>query len=82
MPAYYFNFGLAAGTYSITAVYSGDSNYTASTSAGYSLQITALSQSFAAATENPATGTASNVAVTYPGATTQLVVFITPVEHP
>ena len=77
-PAYYENFGLAAGTYSITAVYSGDPDFSTSTSVGYSLQITALPQSFTAILVNPATGTPSNLAVTYPGATTQLDLFITP----
>jgi Bacterial Ig-like domain (group 3) len=77
-PAYYQNFNLAAGTYSITAVYSGDTNYSTSTSAGYSLQVTALPQSFTSILVNPATGAANNLAVTYPGATTQLDLFITP----
>jgi len=77
-PAYYQNFGLAAGTYSITAVYSGDPDFSTSTSAGYSLQITALPQSFTSILINPATGAANNLAVTYPGATTQLDLFVTP----
>ncbi|SNT37847.1 NHL repeat-containing protein [Granulicella rosea] len=77
-PAYYQNFGLAAGTYNITAVYSGDANYSTSTSTAYSLNITALPQSFTSILVNPATALPSNIAVTYPGATTQLDMFVTP----
>ena len=77
-PSYYQNFGLAAGTYSITAVYSGDANYSTSTSPAYSLVITALPQSFTSILINPSTGTASNLAVTFPGATTQLYLFVAP----
>ena len=81
VPAYYYNWGLAAGTYQITVVYSGDANYSASTSAAYSLQISAVPQSFAAQLINPAEPTIvalSNIAATYPGASTALDVAITP----
>lgn len=39
IPPHYLNFGLVAGTYTITAVYSGDANYAPSTSAGATLTI-------------------------------------------
>lgn len=38
-PTHYQNFGLAAGTYAVTAVYSGDANYAPSTSAVATLTI-------------------------------------------
>jgi sugar lactone lactonase YvrE len=43
------SFGLNAGTYNLTAVYSGDSNYATSTSAGTTLTITADPPAFAIA---------------------------------
>jgi sugar lactone lactonase YvrE len=78
VPAYYYNFGLGAGTYQIKVVYSGDSNYSASTSPNYQLQITAVPQSFAAVMFNPATDSAGSVATTYPGASTALELIVTP----
>jgi len=78
IPAYYYNYGLAAGTYQITVVYSGDPNYAISTSPTYSLTIAPVPQSFVATLIDPSTGNTSNIATTYPGATTALDLFITP----
>ncbi len=77
-PAYNNNFGLAAGSYTITVVYSGDANYSPSTSTGYTLVIQPLPQSLTATLLNPSSGGVTSVASTQQGATTELDLFITP----
>ena len=58
-PQYYANYGLNAGTYAITAVYtSANANYAASTSTPYSLTISADTASFAVALSATTIGTA------------------------
>ncbi len=58
-PQYYNNYGLNAGTYAITAVYtSANTNYATSTSAPYSLVISADSAGFAIALSSTTVGTA------------------------
>ncbi len=52
------SFGLVAGTYALTAVYSGDTNYSTSTSAAFSLVIAPDPTSFTIALLPAATGTA------------------------
>jgi hypothetical protein len=75
------SFGLNAGTYSLTAVYSGDSNYATSTSAGVPLVITADPQGFAIAkcmTYDTITGCTPPVVGTAQGSTAQSLIYIIP----
>jgi sugar lactone lactonase YvrE len=75
------SFGLNAGTYNLTAVYSGDSNYAISTSAGVPLVITADPQAFAIAkclTTNVNTGCTPAAVGTAQGSTAQSLIYIIP----
>jgi sugar lactone lactonase YvrE len=75
------SFGLTAGTYKLTAVYSGDNNYATSTSAGVPLVITADPQGFAVAqcmTYNVTTGCAPAPVGTAQGSTAQALIYIIP----
>jgi streptogramin lyase len=75
------SFGLSAGAYNLTAVYSGDSNYATSTSAGVPLTITADPQSFAIAkciTYNTGTGCSVPAVGTAQGSTAQSLIYIIP----
>ncbi|MDR3745126.1 MAG: Ig-like domain repeat protein [Acidobacteriaceae bacterium] len=75
------SFGLTAGAYNLTAVYSGDSNYATSTSAGVSLTITADPQGFAVAqciTYNTTSGCAPSVVGTAQGSTATATVYVIP----
>jgi hypothetical protein len=63
-PAHYANFGLNVGTYGITAVYSGDSNYAPSTTAAATLTITANSASFTVSLAPSTAGTAQGSTAT------------------
>jgi hypothetical protein len=55
--AHYLNYGLNAGTYAITAVYSGDTNYAPSTSSAATLTITADPATFTVSLLPTSTGT-------------------------
>ncbi len=57
-PSHYQNYGLNAGTYNITAVYSGDTNYAPSTSAAAPLNITADAATFTVSLNTNSVGTA------------------------
>ena len=75
------SFGLIAGAYNLTAVYSGDSNYATSTSAGVPLTITADPQGFAIAkcmTYNVVNGCAPAAVGTAQGSTAQSQIYIIP----
>jgi sugar lactone lactonase YvrE len=75
------SFGLTAGAYNLTAVYSGDSNYAISTSAGVPLTITADPQSFAVAqciTYNTTSGCAPSIVGTAQGSTATATVYVVP----
>ena len=75
------SFGLTAGTYTLTSVYSGDSNYATSTSAGVPLVITADPQGFAIAkcmTYNLTTGCAPAAVGTAQGSTANTLIYIIP----
>jgi sugar lactone lactonase YvrE len=63
--------GLIAGTYSITGVYSGDSNYAGSTSKAASLTVSPDPQGFTLSLSSATVGTAQ-------GSTAQTQVYITP----
>ncbi len=58
IPPHYANFGLVAGTYAVTAVYSGDANYAPSTSAVATLTITADPATFTVSLYPATAGTA------------------------
>ena len=75
------SFGLIAGVYNLTAVYSGDNNYATSTSAGIPLTITADPQAFAIAkcmTYNVVNGCAPAAVGTAQGSTAQSQIYIIP----
>lgn len=75
------SFGLNAGTYTLTSVYSGDSNYATSPSAGVPLVITADPQGFAIAkcmTYNVTTGCAPAAVGTAQGSTANTLIYIIP----
>ena len=63
-PTHYQNFGLVAGTYAVTAVYSGDANYAPSTSAVATLTITADPATFAVSLYPATAGTAQGSTAT------------------
>ena len=63
--------GLLAGTYSITGVYSGDSNYATSTSATAALTVSPDPQGFTISLSNTSVGTAQ-------GSTGTTLVYVTP----
>lgn len=75
------SFGLYAGTYNLTAVYSGDSNYATSTSAGVPLVIGADPQGFSMAkciTYSVTSGCAAPSVGTAQGSTANTLVYIIP----
>ena len=57
-PAYYSNYGLPAGTYTVTAVYGGNANYATSTSTPATLTISADAAAITIVIGSPAVGTA------------------------
>ena len=71
------SFNLPAGTYALTAVYSGDANYAPSTSAAYSLTIAADAATFSAQLVNGANVQQTTVG-TAQGSTGQAYLNITP----
>jgi sugar lactone lactonase YvrE len=73
--------GLSAGAYNLIAVYSGDSNYATSTSAGVPLTIISDPQGFAIAkciTYNTGTGCSVPTVGTAQGSTAQTLIYIIP----
>ncbi len=75
------SFGLFAGTYKLTAVYSGDSNYATSTSAATNLAINPDPQAFTLSycnVTNVLTGCTPPVAGTAQGSTAATLVYINP----
>ena len=63
-PTHYQNYGLVAGTYAVTAVYSGDANYAPSTSAVATLTITADPATFSVSLYPATAGTAQGSTAT------------------